>query len=135
MVKESDLNKLVVQKTNEALRNKQTETKPITNQKELNIQPGSPVASSQTANLIQPEPSIQTVETIQLDPIKNTKNPILSFLMTAFAIFAFTILVGYFFLFGKKKAKSDEAPTPTTPKDPTTEAKDSSDQTPPTSTS
>ena len=132
MVKESDLNKLVVQKTNEALRNKQTETKPITNQKELNIAPG---ASNLTEKNILPEPSIQTVETIQLDPIKNTKNPILSFLMTAFAIFAFTILVGYFFLFGKKKAKSDEAPTPTTPKDPTTEAKDSSDQTPPTSTS
>lgn len=117
MVKESDLNKLIIQKTNEALRNKQAEVKPITNEKEVNKRtesPGSPVGSSPTEISVQSEPSIPTVETVQLEPIKNTNNPLLSLVVTFSAILGFILLIGYLFFFKGKNEKSNEA-TPQPP--------------------
>ena len=119
MVKESDLNKLVTQKTNEILRNKGSETHPNTNEKSVNKQPGDPVETKPTEISNQQNEPVLTVETVKLEPVKNTNNPIFSFLMTFLIVLAFTLAVGYFFFFKKKNVKSSEATEPVVPDAPT----------------
>lgn len=118
MVKESDLNKLVIKRTNDVLLNIKKDAESNTNDNPVNKELPKVIDNYINHSVKPDEPSL-TVETVKLDPPpKNTVNPLLSFLMTFTIILAFVLAVGYFFFFKKKNVKSSEAAEPVIPNDP-----------------
>ena len=121
MVKESDLNKLVIKRTNDVLLNIKKDAETNTNDNPVNKELPKVIDNYINHSVKPDEPSL-TVETVKLEPNKNTVNsvnPILSFLMTFIIILAFVLGVGYFFFFKKKNVNSSEATEPVVPNAPT----------------